>query len=55
MTMTSNKGKCILLLTQSQNIGMQHNIDIWNEYCMYTESDLLFNKNNETKTTVTLK
>jgi len=53
--MTINKGKYILLQTQSQNIGIQQNSAICNEYCMYTESDLLFNKTNETNRTVPLK
>jgi len=53
MTMTSNKAKYILLQTQSQNTGIQHNIAIWNEYCMYTETYSLFNKTNETNRTVT--
>jgi hypothetical protein len=53
MTMTHNKAKYILLLTQSQNTGIQHNTAVWKEYCMYTESDLLFNKTNETNRIVT--
>jgi hypothetical protein len=53
--MTSNKGKYIFLLTQSQNTGIQQNIAIWNEYCMYTETDSLFNKTNEINRTVPLK
>jgi len=52
--MTSNKGKYILLLTQLQNTAIQQNSAVWNEYCMYTESDLLFNKTNETNRTVPL-
>lgn len=53
--MTSNKRKYILLLTQSQKSGIQQNIAIWNKYCMYTESDSIFNKSNETKRTAPLK